>query len=247
VARVAGLCADRATFCGRGNARRSDGYGWAGILSRCEADVSGVVVRRFSDLADQVRHASPRLGPVRLVAVDGPTGSGKTTFASRLAQALRSAGASVAEIHTDDLLDGWPDMLWFWPRLEDGILARLRRGEPGRYRRYDWHRGRFEHRWRSVPVTDVIVVDGVTSARAVLRPQCTLSVFMVVADTALPLQRSIARDGERIRGHLVQWAQDEARHFAADDTAAHVDLLVDGAPAVGHDADAEYVQLPRAA
>ena len=70
--------------------------------------------------------APPRLGPVRLVAVDGFAGSGKTTFAGRLAEAL---GAQV--LHTDDLLEGWVDTVSFWPRLEEWVLAPLRAGRPG--------------------------------------------------------------------------------------------------------------------
>src|SRR5438105_1822652 len=94
-------------------------------------------VGRFADLADVVQRRPARLGPVRLVAVDGPAGAGKTTFAGRLGTALRGTGASVTEIHVDDLLAGWTDLTGFWPRLREGVLDRLRRGEPGSYPRYD--------------------------------------------------------------------------------------------------------------
>jgi uridine kinase len=204
-------------------------------------------VRRFSDLARRVRTAAPRLGPVRLIVVDGPTGSGKTTFARRLATAVRGRGLSVAEIHTDDLLDGWSDMVTFWSRLDDGVLQRVRRGEPGGFRRYDWHQGSFEQGWQQVPVTDVLLVDGVTTARAASRPLCVLSVYLVVVDAELRLRRGIARDGEELRPDLVRWAQREERYFATEQTATYVDLLVDGAPTAAHDPDTEYVQLPRPA
>ena len=57
----------------------------------------------YADLAARVRAVPPRLGPVRLVAVDGGAGSGKTSFAARLAAALDG----VPVLHTDDFLDGW--------------------------------------------------------------------------------------------------------------------------------------------
>src|SRR5436305_1845641 len=47
-------------------------------------------VGRFADLAERVRTGAPRLGTVRFVAVDGPAGAGKTTFARRLSAALRA-------------------------------------------------------------------------------------------------------------------------------------------------------------
>src|SRR6478735_90882 len=86
--------------------------------------------------------APARLGPVRLVAVDGPAGSGKTTFAERLAGEL---GAPV--VHLDDLLEGWTDLRSMWPRLEKWVLAPLRRGDDAAYRTYDWHAGEFRTQW----------------------------------------------------------------------------------------------------
>jgi uridine kinase len=202
-------------------------------------------IERYADLAAEVMRRPARLGPVRLVAVDGPAGSGKTTFSSRLASALRVTGAGVEEIHTDDLLEGWTDQVSFWPRLEEWVLAPLRRGEPGRYRGYDWINRRFGAHWHRVPVPDVLVVEGVTSARAAIRAELTLGVF-VIAGRALRLARGIERDGEALRAEWERWMVGEDRHFAIDDTAVRVDLVVDGAPAVPHDPAREYLRLDAA-
>jgi uridine kinase len=177
-----------------------------------------------------------------LVAVDGPAGSGKTTFAGRLAVAFREAGATVAEIHTDDLLEGWTDIVSFWPRASAWILDPLARGEPARYRRYDWVGGRFEDAWQDIGIPDVLVVEGVTSARTVIRPRLSLSVF-VTADRDLRLARGIERDGEALREVWQRWMADEDAHFAEDATSAGVDLLVDGAPTVPHDPEREFVRV----
>jgi uridine kinase len=206
--------------------------------------MDGVAVERFAELAGLVRCAPARLGPVRLVAVDGPTGAGKTTFAARLSHAVRATGATVAEIHTDDLLDGWGDMVTFWPRLDRDVLAKLRNGQPGSYRRYDWYAARFAERV-PVPVPDVLVLEGVTSARAVIRPELTLSVF-VCAPRELRLARGVARDGEALRDELLRWVAGEEAHFAADRTVEHADLLIDGAPDKPHDSRTEYLRHARA-
>ena len=42
----------------------------------------------LADLAARVRAGEPRLGGTRLVCIDGPAGSGKTTLTARLAAAL---------------------------------------------------------------------------------------------------------------------------------------------------------------
>jgi uridine kinase len=54
-------------------------------------DAAVPVIETFAALAHAVMGRGPRLGTVRLVAVDGPSGAGKTTFADRLARALKGA------------------------------------------------------------------------------------------------------------------------------------------------------------
>ena len=200
-------------------------------------------IERFGDLAGQILDHPAKLGPVRLVAVDGPAGSGKTTFAGRLADALRAGGASVAEIHTDDLLEGWADIEAFWPRLREYILEPFSRGVVARYRRYDWERGHFDEEWLSVAAPDVLVLEGVTSARTASEPLWSLGVY-VYADRARRLARGMARDGEALRAQWLRWMADEDRHYAAEATAGRAKLLVDGAPTVTHDAEHQYVRLP---
>jgi uridine kinase len=203
-----------------------------------------MTLERFADLAAKVMRKPAKLGPVRLVAVDGPSGAGKTTFAGSLARALRDKGATTAEIHTDDLLDGWADMVTFWPRFDRDVLDKLRHGLPGSYRRYDWHAARFAE-LVPVPVPDVLVVEGVTSARAAVRAELTLSVF-VTAPGELRLARGLARDGREVGPQLSRWFADEEVHFVADQTVNHVDLLVDGAPDVPLDPRFEYLRRVRA-
>jgi uridine kinase len=198
-------------------------------------------VERFADLAAEIGERPARLGQVRLVAVDGPSGAGKTTFAQRLAGALIRAGRRVEVVHTDDLLDGWEDQFTFWPRLECGVLEPLARGEPGRYPIYDWVRGRFGGDLH-VPVPDVLILDGGTSARAEAYPRLSLSVF-VTADRDVRWERALVRDGATVEAPLRRWMAAEDGYFAETGTAERVDRLVDGVARVGHDPEDEYVRL----
>jgi uridine kinase len=200
------------------------------------------VIESYLDLAARVLAAPARLGAVRLIAIDGPSGAGKSAFAERFAAALeRALGRAVPVVPTDDLLDGWDDQFTFWTRLERDVLAPLRAGRPGRYRRYDWRRGAFGDETVEVPPAPVVIIEGVGAARAAARPELSLAVF-VTAPSDLRLARALDRDGEGLRAYLEKWRRAEDRHFAADATADRADMVVDGAPDVAHDPYTQYVR-----
>ncbi|MEV1332018.1 hypothetical protein AB0J20_20875 [Micromonospora costi] len=202
------------------------------------------VVEPYADLARRVLAAPARLGRTRIVAVDGPSGAGKSRFAAHLADALAAlpGGARPPVVHTDDLLDGWNDQLTFWSRLEERVLAPLRAGRPGAYHRYSWVRRRFLPDEVAVPAGPVLVLEGVSAARAAVRPELALAVF-VTAPAPLRLARAVARDGPEILPELRRWHAGESAHFAADGTAEHADLVVDGAPGLPHDQARYFVRL----
>jgi uridine kinase len=180
----------------------------------------------FAVLAERILATPPRLGPVRLVAIDGPSGAGKSWFAGRLAKA-----ADVPVVHTDELLDGWEDQFTFWARLEEQVLEPLRRGRSATYLRYLWHRGEFGGAPVTVEPAAAVLLEGVTAARRAIRPELSFSVF-VTAPADLRWRRAIARDGRddvAFRAYLERWRVNEDEHFASDETAASVDLVVDGA------------------
>ena len=177
-----------------------------------------------SAVAQRVLTAPARLGAVRLVVVDGPAGSGKTTYADALAAALGDAPV----VHMDDLFGGWagalvPDV---WRRLEAQILAPLRDGRTARYQRYDWGADEFGA-WIDVPRHPALVLEGVGSAARPVDPWTVARVWVEVpAD--LRLERGIARDGPAMREHWLRFQETEDAHFASDRTRDRADVIVDG-------------------
>jgi uridine kinase len=196
---------------------------------------------RFAELAALIRSRPPRLGPVRLVAVDGPSGAGKTVFAERLGKRLEAP-----VVHTDDLLDGWGDQFTFWTRLEDKVLQPLRHGRAAEYQRYHWEHGGFDGEPVRVDPAGVVVMEGVSSARRVIRSELSLAVF-VTAPSSLRRSRVLTRDGTddvAFAAYLERWRAAEDRHFTADGTAEYAEIGVDGA---ADSADDGYEQLWRRA
>ncbi|MEV0715666.1 hypothetical protein [Asanoa sp. NPDC050611] len=180
----------------------------------------------FEALARRILRRRARLGQTRLVGVDGPSGAGKTVFADRLATAVSGVGdMAVPVVHTDDFLDGWEDQFSYWERLDELVLGPLRAGRPGRHRHYDWGRGRFVGPWVAVPAAPVVILEGFGAARA--GPELTFTVF-VDAPPRLRLARSLRRDGVATRPELLRWRRRENRHFAAERTADHADVVVSG-------------------
>lgn len=170
-----------------------------------------------------VRSRPPTLGEGRLLCIDGPAGSGKTTLAAAVA-ALEPAAVVV---HTDDLLDGWGDLPGLPARLE-ALLAPLGRGEPSSYLRYDWVAGRYAG---SVPVAPgpLLVVEGVGAGCRATAPWRTTLVWVSAPDD-LRLARGLARDGAALEPQWRRWLVDEAAHFRAERTADRAEMRVETGP-----------------
>ncbi|WP_395658695.1 uridine kinase [Nocardioides sp.] len=161
----------------------------------------------------------PTLGTARLVCVDGPSGSGKTTLATALAR----HSSDVRVVHLDAMYDGWGGL----PRIDDQLrtlVVPLAAGGPGRYRRYDWHAGRYAGEVVVAP-RPVLVLEGVGSWSPAFADLVTLLVW-VEAAPAERLARALLRDGPASEGRLRQWARDEDEHFARTGARERADLLL---------------------
>lgn len=204
------------------------------------APAAGAVV----DLTTVVRHvrsAPPRLGATRLICVDGPSGSGKTVLAKRLAAAASRLGPTPPVVQLDDLYEGWSGLDGVGERLESWLLAPLRAGRPGCYRRYDWGREEYAE-WHDVPVAPLVILEGVGAAASAIEPDANLLVW-VEAPRALRFDRGIERDGEAYRPHWEAWAAAEDKHFARERTAERAQLRIDGAPSRAYDPESQVVTL----
>jgi uridine kinase len=175
----------------------------------------------LASLARHVLSATPRLGPVRLVCIDGPTCSGKTTLAGRLAALL----GEVQVVHMDDLYEGWDGLPGVGRQLA-GLLRPLADRLPGSYRRYDWHAQAFAETVTVEP-TDLLVLEGVGSG---CRMHDDLIGVLVWVDAPhdLRMRRGIERDGESFAPRWEAWAEAEEALFTRHRTRQRADLVVDG-------------------
>ncbi|WP_243407154.1 dephospho-CoA kinase [Frankia canadensis] len=167
-----------------------------------------------------------RAAATRVLAVDGRSGAGKTTLARAVAARV---GAAVLEM--DDLYAGWDGLAAGIDQLVDGVLRPLARGEPARWRRYDWPRGRYGGVVTLDPPA-VLVVEGVGAGARAAGPLLS-GLVVVAAPDEVRRRRALERDGATFAPHWDRWARQEERYLAANDVAGRADVLVHGAPVPG--------------
>lgn len=171
------------------------------------------------DVLDRVLAAPPTLGTGRLVCVDGPAGSGKTT----LADAIALAAPGTLVVHCDELLHGWSGLPGLAGSVES-LLRPLAAGATGHWRRWDWHADDWAET-HAVRPGGLLVLEGVGCWSPGIADLVGFLVW-VEADTELRLARGIERDGEAMRPHWERWRVEEAALFEAHGTRARADLVV---------------------
>ncbi len=178
-------------------------------------------------LVELLRSRPPRLGCTRLVCVDGPAGSGKTTLASGVEAALAGVGSRATTLHLDDMYDGWSGLR---PELERRLFAQvlhpLSKGDVARWQRYDWHTERFD-RWADLAPPEVLVLEGCGSGAEAYAPYRSLLVW-VEAPVEVRLRRAVERDGAAVLSHWYAWMDAEARHYELNATRACADVRLEG-------------------
>lgn len=177
----------------------------------------------YREWVGQLLARPPRNGKTWLLCIDGPAGSGKTTFAQHVSLVTHAAVA-----HMDELYEGWEGA--FAPelpaRIDAWILTPLRNGLEVRHPRFDWYTNSYTE-WVTHPSTDLFIIEGVGSASASIRAHADAVVWVECQPTAR-LDRVLTRDGEAIREPMVVFQEQEQAHFSKDRTRESADLFVHG-------------------
>lgn len=210
----------------------------------CPVDGSGL--RR--DVIDRVagRIPAPRGGACPRVAVDGPDGSGKSTFADELAAAVRSLGRTVVRVSLDDFHNlravryrlGRDSPEGFWrdsydyPRFRGDVLEPFAPGGTRRYRpaAHDVATdAMLDPPPRTAPPGTVLIVDGLFLHRDEIVESWDLSVFLDVpfGETA---RRMALRDGtnpDPEHPDMRRYVQAQRHYFDACSPRRRADIVVD--------------------
>ena len=200
-----------------------------------------VAARSIAEEVEARRSGSPTSPFV--VAIDGPSGSGKSSLAAAVAPLIRAA-----VIGADDFFSAWfSDADWDgfspeerahycidWQRLRSEALEPLIQGRRAEWHPFDWEAGPREDGSYglsaarvSVEPAPVVLVEGAYSSRAEL---ADLFDFTVLVDVPRLLRRarSAARDGpDFLLEWESRWAAAEQFYFGTSRPIADFDFVVD--------------------
>ena len=165
-----------------------------------------------------------------IAAIDGRCASGKTTAAKLLQEQY---GWTV--VHADDFFlrpeqrtperYAEPGGNLDRERLKEEVLIPLREGKPVNYRRFDCSRMELGETV-SVPVTDMVIVEGSYSLHPELRDLYDLKIFFDVSSDE-QLRRIEARSGrEKLQAFIDRWIPLEEKYFSGCSVSETADLHI---------------------
>ena len=192
--------------------------------SRCSlsslVDTCLVTPIRYDTLAALVESRAPACGATKVIALDGPSGAGKTEFANGLGAAL---GAPV--LHLENVYPGWSGLAETPAIIARCVLEPLAVGDIGEVARWDWEHERPADVLRFAP-TPLLILEGVGSGSRACRPFLSLLIWLDAA-AQLRKARALSRDGEAYAPFWDMWAKQERRLFEAEGTRAVAEVVVD--------------------
>ena len=158
-----------------------------------------------------------------VILIDGPSGSGKTALALRMRDGW--VGDDVPSlIHLDSIYPGWDGLDSASEHIVQHLLEPLRRGEPARWRRYDWESERLAE-WHEVDPAHPLIIEGCGALSRRAAPLADLAVW-VETDDVERRRRALARDGELYEREWDRWEAQWQRFVAREDPRALAPLIV---------------------
>ena len=162
----------------------------------------------------------------RIIAIDGPAGSGKTTLAKRICDTITIKKIEI--VHMDDLYDGWENALTenLTRTLLHQIVVPVSQGKGFGYRKYDWLQQRFGE-IQQFDAPELLILEGVGSGQKVIR-RYTDQLIWIDIDDETGLQRVLQRDGDYLETEMRIWQLKQSEHFRMDNTRDCATIRIDG-------------------
>ena len=169
--------------------------------------------------AAMVRRAGPGAGQTRVLAIDGRSGSGKTSLAAALRDELGAPAVTL-----EDLYGGWDGLERGIDLLVSAVLEPLSAGRAARVPRYDWVAAAWDAPWVLEPPA-VLIVEGVGAGARRAAAHASALIWMEAAEPVRK-RRALDRDGDAFAPYWDRWAAQEDAMLARERTPDRADLVI---------------------
>lgn len=171
-------------------------------------------------LTARLERVAPKAGQTRVVAIDGRSGSGKTSLAAVLRAELNAPVVTL-----EDLYGGWSGLERGIDLLVSEVLEPLSEGRAARVPKYDWVAARWAASWVLEP-PEVMIVEGVGAAARRAAAYESLLIWIESAESVRK-KRALDRDGVTFAPYWDMWAAQEEEMLARERTPDRADLVID--------------------
>ena len=195
----------------------------------------------LSELVIKVNESGKKCGQTKLVVIEGPAGSGKTTLAKSLSGLLENCPI----IHMDEIYEGWENALTPKTFLDiaNWIINPLLESKSIEYFKYDWI---LEKRIEKVVINlpKVIIIEGVGTSSFEISKHACLKLWIEVNEET-GIKRVLNRDGLHIQEQMKKWQTQESKFFIENNSKENSDIWIDGDPVVKIDTSSQFVRTNR--
>ncbi len=171
-----------------------------------------------------------------VVALDGHSGVGKSTIARRISDSLNAVVVECDGFYLGETTEKWTKMsvkekvdnCIDWRRLRSEVLEPLISGKVAEWRVFNQEKqeGLSDNIIKALP-NNIIILDGIYSARPELSDLVDLSVLIDVSDDSARRNRLITREGkDRISAWQEIWDEAEDYYFTDIMPKAKFDIIL---------------------
>jgi uridine kinase len=156
----------------------------------------------------------------KIILIDGPAGSGKTTLSKQLQKEL-----NCQVVHLDDHYNGWDEALGpeLTHKLQD-IVANFLANKISEIPIYNWVTSQFEGS-KMIQTGENLIIEGVGAGQSAIRDQAS-KIYWVEAAPEIALNRVLERDGKVFEARVRAWQIREAKHFRDERTREFADFII---------------------
>lgn len=169
-----------------------------------------------------------------LLGIDGPGGSGKTTFSN----SFKKLDNSIQIIHMDDfdlpsngkiIGDPWEKEIGEdtdWRRLKKEVLTPLKSGKKAVFKPFDREKEKFGKK-EEIVAGGIAIVEGVFAIRKEIFSLYDLTLWLKTS-ASLRLKRVLKRDGEKMRERWEKdWIPMEERYLKSHHPDRYADFILE--------------------